>query len=75
MPLEFNLLGLGDEMRGRHRGYPHPDFWRYIRKWNNDVIIGVDAHEPVALTNAAVWQEAERRLQALDITPVTDWRK
>ena len=75
MPLEFNLLGLGDEMRGRHRGYPHPDFWRYIRKWDNDVIIGVDAHDPGALTNHTVWQEAERRLSALNITPVTDWIK
>ena len=73
MPIEFNLLGLNDEMRGHSRGYPHPDFWRYIRKWDNDVIIGVDAHSPGALTNAAVWQEAERRLTELNITPVTDW--
>lgn len=73
MPIEFNLLGLGDEMRGHSRGYPHPDFWRYIRKWDNDVIIGVDAHSPDALQNAAVWQEAERRLTELNITPVKDW--
>ena len=73
MPIEFNLLGLNDEMRGHSRGYPHPDFWRYIRKWDNDVIIGVDAHSPGALLNFPVWQEAERRLTELNITPVTDW--
>lgn len=74
MPLEFNLLGLNDEMRGRPRGYPHPDFWQYIRKWDNDVIIGVDAHDPAALGNHPVREEAMRRLTALEITPVTDWQ-
>ncbi|MBQ2954135.1 MAG: histidinol-phosphatase [Clostridia bacterium] len=74
MPIEYNLLGLGDELRGRSRGYPHSDFWQYIRKWDNDVIIGVDAHSPQALSNPAVWQEAERRLKALGISPVTDWK-
>ena len=74
MPLEFNLLGLGDEMRGRSRGYPHRDFWQYIRKWDNDVIIGVDAHEPAALTNGTVRAEALRRLNELSITPVTDYK-
>lgn len=74
MPLEYNLLGLGDEMRGHSRGYPHSDFWQYIRKWENDVIIGVDAHSPDALTNEAVRKEAMRRLNTLHIKPVTDWK-
>ncbi|MBQ7850073.1 MAG: histidinol-phosphatase [Clostridia bacterium] len=75
MPIEYNLLGLGDELRGHSRGYPNRDFWQYIRRWNNDVIIGVDAHDPAALTNQVVRQEAERRLKELNITPVTDWIK
>lgn len=73
MPLEYNLLGLRDAMHGRFRGYPHTDFWQYIRKWHNDVIIGVDAHAPDWLTDLAVWEEAQKRLHALGITPVTDW--
>lgn len=74
MPIEFNLLGLADEMRGHSRGYPHRDFWRYIRHWDNDVIIGVDAHDPAALTNATVWQEGMRRLDELNITPICDYK-
>ena len=74
MPLEYNLLGLRDELRGRTRGYPHKDFWQYIRKWDNDVILGVDAHDPEWLTDLAVWDEAHKRLAALGVMPVTDWK-
>ena len=74
MPLEYNLLGLRDELRGRTRGYPHKDFWQYIRKWDNDVILGVDAHDPEWLTDLTVWDEAQKRLSALGVTPVTDWK-
>ena len=74
MPLEYNLLGLRDAMRGHPRGYPHADFWQYIRKWDNDVILGVDAHDPEWLTDLPVWDEAQKRLRALGITPVTDWK-
>lgn len=74
MPLEYNLLGLRDELRGHSRGYPHKDFWSYIRKWNNDVILGIDAHDPEWLTDLHVWNIAQERLSALGITPVTDWK-
>ncbi len=43
-PLEINLLGLRD---GRH--YPNPLFWEVAAEENCDVILGRDAHEPVAL--------------------------
>ena len=75
MPIEFNLLGLNDEMRGHSRGYPHPDFWRYIRKWDNDVIIGVDAHEPAHLRNTVTWDTAVKRLDALDYRIVDQFHK
>ena len=68
------LLGLGDELRGHSRGYPNDDFWQYVRKWDNNVIIGVDAHSPDALTNEKVRAEAMRRLNALKITPVCDYK-
>ncbi len=65
MPLEYNLLGLQGEMTGRPRGYPNGDFWRYIRKWDNDVIIGVDAHDPAQLRDSHVWDTAMQRLGKL----------
>ncbi len=74
MPIEYNLLGLGDELRGHPRGYPHPDFWQYIRRWSNDVILGVDAHSPQALLDQQRWDIGLMRLSALGITPVTDWK-
>ena len=65
MPLEYNLLGLLGEMTGHPRGYPHADFWQYVRKWDNDVILGVDAHDPAQLRNQPVWDAAIKRLDAL----------
>ena len=65
MPIEYNLLGLLGEMTGHPRGYPHADFWQYVRKWDNDVILGVDAHDPAQLRNQPVWDAAIKRLDAL----------
>lgn len=65
MPIEYNLLGLNSQMEGHTRGYPSAPFWEYARKWHNDVILGVDAHDPEhlkitvygkrALTMFALW--------------------
>ena len=70
MPLECNLLGLSIRERdnaldGRWRGYPCPAFWQYARKWGNDAILGVDAHEPEALTNEALWLRGRQTLDAM----------
>ena len=65
MPIEYNLLGLSGEMYGHPRGYPNQDFWRYVRKWDNDVILGVDAHDPAQLRDQQVWDTAVTRLNAL----------
>lgn len=65
MPIEYNLLGLLGEMTGHPRGYPNQDFWAYVRKWDNDVILGVDAHDPAQLRNQLVWDTAIKRLNTL----------
>lgn len=65
MPIEFNLLGLADEMQGHPRGYPSAAFWQYVRKHNNDVIFGVDAHAPDHLLRYSVWDEAVRRVESM----------
>ncbi len=74
MPLEYNLLGLSGELSGHPRGYPDADFWAYVRKWDNDVILGVDAHEPAQLRNAHVWDTALQRLNTLGYHLVNDIR-
>ena len=65
MPIEYNLLGLLSELTGHPRGYPNSDFWAYVRKWDNDVILGVDAHDPAQLRNQFVWDTAVKRLEGL----------
>ncbi len=65
MPIEYNLLGLQGELIGHSRGYPNQDFWQYVRKWDNDVIIGVDAHDPAQLRDSSVWDTAVSRLEAM----------
>ena len=75
MPIEYNLLGLLGELTGHPRGYPNADFWRYVRKWDNDVILGVDAHDPAQFRNHTVWDTALQRLHTLDYHIVDNFRK
>jgi len=37
----FNFLGYTDK-----RNYPNNDFWQIVSKVKNDVVIGLDAHNP-----------------------------
>ena len=63
MPLEYNLLGLAvDRLTGGKRGYPCPPFWQRARRWDNDVILGVDAHDPGSLTDEVVWARAKQEV-------------
>lgn len=62
MPIEYNLLGLAAQLSGTNRGYPHPDFWRCVRKWDNNVILGVDAHHPEHLRDAALWERGRKNV-------------
>lgn len=55
MPLEYNLAGLDLQLHGKERGYPSKPFWAYVKKWNNQVILGVDAHEPEMLADEQLW--------------------
>ena len=74
MPIEYNLLGLHDALRGHPRGYPCHDFWQYVRRWENDVIIGVDAHDPSMLSDQRLWDTAMNNVRDLGCHIVTDWK-
>ena len=73
MPIEYNLLGLNSQMEGHTRGYPSAPFWEYARKWHNDVILGVDAHDPEHLKNQRVWQAGIDNVRALGYHLVNDY--
>lgn len=66
-PIEFNLLGFEEK-----RQYPNETFWRIAAEEKNRVIIGIDAHKPDALKNAALYQSAVEYLCNLGITPIKE---
>ncbi len=70
MPLEYNLLGLLSQLEGHDRGYPDERFWSRARRWGNQVIIGVDAHEPGQLENQFLWRTGESRVNTLGLERV-----
>lgn len=67
IPLEYNLNGAlyNDVMNVTH--YPHPKFWKIAAQVGNDVIIGVDAHEPKMMMNDKYRDEAIAFLTSLDM--------
>lgn len=55
IPLEINLLGLKAK-----RNYPSPIFWETASKFNPDVVLGCDAHEPERVADKSEIAEALR---------------
>ncbi len=52
IPLEINMLGFAD---GRH--YPNRKFWEIARSIGNEIVVGLDTHNP------AVWEDAEMQIK------------
>lgn len=74
LPLEYNLEGLRCIIREKTRGYPSRPFWEYARKWNNPVILGVDAHSPDALSDHELWQKGQQDVRKLGYTFLDSFR-
>lgn len=68
LPIEYNLLGLDTQLRGFSRGYPSTPFWEYIKKYDNTVILGVDAHEPRHLADVTLWETGRRNVLDMGYT-------
>ncbi len=65
IPLEFNFLGYTDK-----RNYPNNDFWQIVSKVKNDVVIGLDAHNPNVYDDKENLERAKKYLKSLNITPL-----
>ena len=70
IPLEINLLGLGE---GRH--YPNHRFWQIAAEENCRCVIGFDAHTPGVLADTSVYNRAleivtQYGLELLDTVPL-----
>ncbi len=64
-PVEFNMLGFKEG-----RNYPNKLFWQIVSEVGNDVIIGLDAHNPKAYLEKDYYEKALEFLKELDITPL-----
>ena len=65
IPLEFNFLGYTDK-----RNYPNNDFWQIVSEVKNDVVIGLDAHNPNVYDDKENLERAKKYLKSLNITPL-----
>lgn len=63
VPMEYNLHDRFRLGEAHTDGYPHPKFFEIVLEEGVPVIIGVDAHNPVELSDPAQWNRAERELQ------------
>ena len=66
MPIEFNILGYTEK-----RQYPCKTFWDIAKNIKNDVIIGIDAHNPKAFNNLEVIEQATNYIESLDMHILT----
>ena len=69
IPMEYNLLGLincRDMPEGMLR-YPCHAFWEVAAEVGVDCVIGVDAHSPGRLDEAAAWDQAAAFLDSLGL--------
>ncbi len=73
-PLEFNLLGLSHGRADKKPGYPYPAFWKMVGEAHAKAIIGVDAHQPEAYLDQALFDWARETLLWLGAEPVTEIR-
>ncbi len=67
IPLEFNLHG----MRIKNK-YPCREFFKIASEINNDVVMGIDAHESVEITDISTENEAIKILNELNISPINN---
>lgn len=67
IPLEFNLHG----MRIKNK-YPCREFFEIAAQAENDVVLGIDAHESDEITDISTEKEAIKILKELNISPINN---
>ena len=74
MPLEFNLGNYARQQASPHEhlGCPCPPFWELAAREGAACILGVDAHSPAAMEDAALWNEGQAFLLGLGLCPLND---
>lgn len=71
MPLEYNVLGLQENLRQGVEMYPNSKFWQIASKYQNKAIIGMDAHDPMDLSED-LYELAYKNLSKYNVEIVND---
>lgn len=59
-PIEFNILGLASS-----RNYPDKRFWRIAKSVGNEIVFGIDAHNPKQLSDKKMFAHARTLVDKL----------
>ena len=62
MPMEYNVHDRFIAYLTRRVSYPNPEFFEIARKEGVQVVIGLDAHEPLELSDSTQWDRAQAEL-------------
>lgn len=63
--LEYNIQGFKYK-----KCYPNPAFWRIVKETGAGALLGIDAHDPVALSEIELYSDCCSRLAGIGITPL-----
>lgn len=70
-PIEYNLLGLSNNIKDGKEGYPNSSFWKIAAELKPQVVVGIDAHSPEAYLDSELFTMGYKNLEALGLE-VTD---
>ncbi len=62
IPLEVNMLGFSE-----NRNYPNRKFWEIVREVGNDVVIGLDAHNPAVWSDSKMMEKLDKWIKKMKL--------
>ena len=65
VPLEINILGLKTG-----RNYPDKRFWKIAAEEGNEIVLGMDAHDPLSLADTQSVRDAKMFAERLGLKPL-----
>lgn len=74
IPLEYNLLGLRQQVESEVPCYPHIEFWKLVGELGAKAVIGVDVHNPVHFHSDELYFIANKTLKKLNVEVVSSIR-
>lgn len=67
IPVEYNLLGLRNQLVYGSKTYPYHSFWELVSEMGAKAIIGLDVHDPEHFNSDYLYDFAHKTLSELEI--------